>query len=192
MAEVVAQVYGLSLFEVAQEAGQVKDMLDELTQVTDLMEQYPGFQNLLGSPVLSKEERVRLVEEDFNGQVSPYLFNFLKLLAENGRMPHLADITAEYRSLYYEMENIQEVTAVTAVAMPESLQEKLAQRLEKSMGKKILLRNQVEPSVVGGVALKIGNRQMDGTVRTRLEAIGRQIAAAQLPSFEASDSKGDL
>ena len=115
MAEVVAQVYGLSLFEVAQEVGQVKDVLDELTQVCDVMDQFPGFQNLLGSPVLSKEERVKLVEEDFKGQVSPYLLNFLKLLAEGGRMSHLGEIAAEYRALYYEQENIQEVTAVTAV-----------------------------------------------------------------------------
>ena len=188
MAEVVAQVYGLSLFEVAQEAGQVKDILDELTQVCGVMDQFPGFQNLLGSPVLSKEERVKLVEEDFRGQVSPYLLNFLKLLAESGRMSHLGEIAAEYRSLYYEQENIQEVTAVTAVAMPKELQEKLAKKLEKSSGKKILLHNQVDPSVMGGVALKVGNRQMDGTVKARLEAIGRQIAAAPLPSLE-SESK---
>jgi F-type H+-transporting ATPase subunit delta len=184
MAEVVAQVYGLSLFEVAQEASQVKEILDELSQVCELMDQFPGFQNLLGSPVLSKEERVKLVEEDFHGQINPYLLNFLKLLAESGRMSHLKEIADEYRSLYYEQENIQEVTAVTAVAMPKELQEKLAQKLEKSSGKKILLRNQVDPSVMGGVALKVGNRQMDGTVKARLEAVGRQIAAAPLPSQE--------
>ena len=188
MAEVVAQVYGLSLFEVAQEANQVKEILDELSQVCELMDQFPGFQNLLGSPVLSKEERVKLVEEDFHGQINPYLLNFFKLLAESGRMSHLKEIADEYRSLYYEQENIQEVTAITAVAMPKELQEKLAQKLEKSSGKKILLRNQVDPSVMGGVALKVGNRQMDGTVKARLEAVGRQIAAAPLPSLE-SDSK---
>jgi len=189
MAEVVAQVYGLSLFEVAQEANLVKDILDELSQVCGLMDQFPGFQNLLGSPVLSKEERVRLVDEDFRGQVNPYLLNFLKLLAESGRMSHLKEIAAEYRSLYYEQENIQEVTAVTAVAMPKELQDRLAQKLEKSLGKKILLRNQIDPSVMGGVALKVGNRQMDGTVKARLEAVGRQIAAAPLPRLSDSQEE---
>ena len=133
MAEVVAQVYGLSLFEVAQEASQVKEILDELSQVCELMDQFPGFQNLLGSPVLSKEERVKLVEEDFHGQINPYLLNFLKLLAESGRMSHLKEIADEYRSLYYEQENIQEVTAVTAVAMPKELQEKLAAQPGRSV-----------------------------------------------------------
>ena len=65
--------------------------------------------------------------------------------------------------------------AVTAVAMTEELQRRLCDKLEFSLGKKILLENQIDPSILGGVVLKIGNRQMDDSIKNRLEAVRRQI-----------------
>lgn len=175
MANVVAQTYALSLFEVAQEEKKEKLLLSQLEDVCALAQEYPQLLQLLSSPMVSKEERVKLIDEDFSGRIDLYLLNFLKVLAEGGRITHLPEIEKEYRELYYLQENIQEVIALTAVPMSPEMQEKLAAKLEKSTGKKILLKNQIDKSLIGGVVLKIGNRQMEDSVKSRLEAVRRQI-----------------
>lgn len=175
MANVVAQTYALSLFEVAQEEKKEELLLSQLEDVCALAQEYPQLLQLLSSPMVSKKERVKLIDEDFSGRIDLYLLNFLKVLAEGGRITHLPEIEKEYRELYYLQENIQEVIALTAVPMSQEMQEKLAAKLEKSTGKKILLKNQIDKSLIGGVVLKIGNRQMEDSVKSRLEAVRRQI-----------------
>ena len=85
------------------------------------------------------------------------------------------EIEKEYRELYYLRENIEEAVAITAVPMSSEQKEKLTAKLEKTTGKKILLKNQIDKSLIGGVVLKIGNRQMDDSVKSRLEGVRRQI-----------------
>ena len=175
MANVIAQTYALSLFEVAEEEKKEELLLSQLEEICALAQEHPQFLQLLSSPMVSKEERAKLVDEAFEGQVDLYLLNFLKILAEGGRIQNLPEIEKEYRELYYLRENIEEVVATTAVPMSEEMQKKLTEKLEKSTGKKILLKNQIDKSLIGGVVLKIGNRQMDDSVKSRLEGIRRQI-----------------
>lgn len=175
MANKIAQTYALSLFEVAQEEKREELLLSQLADVCALAREYPQLLQLLGSPMVSKEERAELIDEDFAGRIDQYLLNFLKILAEGGRISHLHEIEKAFRELYYQRENIQEAIAVTAVPMSTEMQQKLTAKLEKSTGKRILLKNQVDESVTGGVVLKIGNRQMDDSIKARLEAVRRQI-----------------
>ena len=175
MANVIAQTDALSLFEVAEEAKKEELLLSQLEDLCELMQENPQFLQLLSSPMVSKEERAKLIDEAFEGRIDLYLLNFLKILSEGGRAQHLSQIEKEYRELYYLRENIEEVVATTAVPMTQEQKEKLTAKLEKSTGKKILLKNQIDPSLIGGVVLKIGNRQMDDSVRSRLEGIRRQI-----------------
>lgn len=175
MANVIAQTYALSLFEVAEEEKKEELLLSQLEEVCALAQENPQFLQLLSSPMVSKAERASLVDEAFNGQVDLYLLNFLKILAEGGRIRNLPEIEKEYRELYYLRENIEEAVAITAVPMSSEQKEKLTAKLEKTTGKKILLKNQIDKSLIGGVVLKIGNRQMDDSVKSRLEGIRRQI-----------------
>ena len=175
MANVIVQTYAVSLFEVAQEEKKEELLLAQLGEVCALMREYPEFLRLLSSPVITKEEREQLLEQDFSGQVDLYLLNFLKILAQADRISCLEEIEKAFRALYYQQRNIQPVIAVTAVAMTEELQRRFCDKLEFSLGKKILLENQIDPSILGGVVLKIGNRQMDDSIKNRLEAVRRQI-----------------
>lgn len=175
MANVIAQTYALSLFEVAEETKKEELLLTELEEVCALMQEHPQFLELLSSPMVSKAERASLVDEVFEGKIDLYLLNFLKVLSEGGRVQHLSHIEKEYRELYYLRENIQEAVATTAVPMNEEQKAKLIAKLEKSTGKKILLKNEIDTSLIGGVVLKIGNRQMDDSVKSRLEGVRRQI-----------------
>ena len=178
MANVIAQTYALSLFEVAEEVKKEELLLSQLADICALAQENPQFLQLLSSPMVSKAERASLLDEAFGGQIDLYLLNFLKLLADGGRVQHLPEIEKEFRELYYIREDIQEVVATTAVPMSQELQDKLIAKLEKSTGKKILLKNQIDKSLIGGVVLKIGNRQMDDSVKSRLEGIRRQIAGS--------------
>lgn len=175
MANIVAQTYALSLFEIAKERNKEELLLSQLEEICALAEEYPQFLRLLCSPMLSREERIKRIDEAFEGQVDLYLLNFLKILVKSGRVSYLSGIEKEYRRLYCLRENIQEVVVLTVVPMSKEMQCKLVSKLENYTGKKILLKNRIDKSLIGGVVLKIGSRQIEDSVKSRLEAVRRRI-----------------
>lgn len=167
----IGKLYGDALYELAEEESLSKALLDEMTALDTAFSAEPDFIKLLCTPSLKKEDRVAIVEESFGGKVEPILLNFLKVLTEKGLMREFSHCTAEYRARYNEAHNIEEVTAITAVPLSDALKQKLSEKLQSVTGKSILLRNRVEADVMGGIRLEMAGRQIDGTVRSRLEGI---------------------
>lgn len=177
MAELVSKTYATALFDVAQEAGKEQEYFQELQDLDGIFSAHKDLMTVLKSPVFSKEEKKRMLTEIFAGKVSEYMMNFLKVLVDKDRIGLFDHITQTYKKLLHQKNNIEEVTAITAVAMTAQMQDALAQKLKQSMGKEILLHNKVDESILGGVLLKIGNEQIDGSVKNRLETIKRELSS---------------
>ncbi len=169
------QVYGGSLYELAKEENLSGEILDELRQVSEILDQNPDYGRFLSTLSISKEERCGALDEAFGGKIQPYLLNFMKILCENGTMALLKGCAAEYRARYNADNGIVEVRAVTAVPMNDTLRGKLLRKLEQSLQKKVELTCTVDPACVGGVLLELPGRQLDGTVRHRLEDINKLL-----------------
>ena len=138
------------------------------------------FLRLLSTPNLSKEERCRILDDSFRGNVHPYLLNFLKILTEKGYMRYFADCCKEYRAAFNRDHGILEVCAVTAIALSADQTERLTQKLAKVTGKTIDLHNRIDPACLGGVRLEMEGEQLDGTVQNRLDNIRRQLTETVL------------
>ena len=169
------QVYGGSLYELAKEENLSGEILGELRQVSEILDQNPDYGRFLSTLSISKEERCGALDEAFGGKIQPYLLNFMKILCENGTMSLLKGCAAEYRARYNADNGIVEVRAVTAIAMNDALRGKLLRKLEQSLQKKVELTCAVDPACVGGVLLELPGRQLDGTVRHRLEDISKLL-----------------
>ena len=144
---------------------------EELKVLDESFSQEPGFLRLLNSPNLPKAERCQILDDSFRGKIDPYLLNFMKILTEKGYIRHFSDCRKGY-TLHYNQDNgILVVTAVTAVALRPEQTDKLTQKLTRITGKKIALRNRIDPAVLGGMRLDYDGKRLDDTVSHRLDSI---------------------
>jgi len=177
MAELVQQRYAKALFEVAIELKREDDFLMQLNGLDRVLKENPGLLKILKAPMVSKDEKKTLIDEIFANKISNESINFLKVLVDKKRFESFHQIVATYKELLNESRNIKEVTAVTAVALSEDMRTILSERLKKITGSNIVLHTVVDESLIGGVLLKIGNKQVDGTVKSRLEGLKDEISA---------------
>ena len=167
----VATTYGQAMYDLARDEGLAKDLLGELTALNESLGREPGFVQLLSTPNIPKEEHVRILDDSFRGKLHPYVLNFLKLLTEKGYMRHFSGCCQVYRQQYNRDNGIVPVTAYTAIPLSSELRRKLTAKLSTVTGKTIELDCRIDPETLGGVRLDFDGKQVDGTVRRRLEDI---------------------
>lgn len=168
----VADMYAQALYDLGKEENLEGTILDELDVLQKAFEQDPAFIQLLSTPSLSKQERCDVLDESFRGKIQPYVLNFLKILTEKGYMRYFLDCCRAYREQYNAEHGILPVRAVTAVALTQDQSKRLSDKLSRITGKTIQLTNRVDPSCLGGVRLDYDGKRVDGTVQSRLDAIG--------------------
>ena len=166
-----ANQYGHALYELAKDEGIVEQVLGELKVLDKAFTAEPKFVALLNAPSVPKAERCQILDDSFRGKVHPYFLNFLKILTEKGYMRHFSGCCSVYRSCYNEDNGIVPVVAVTAVPLKAELQQKLEKKLSSVTGKTIELQCRVDGACLGGVRLDFDGKQVDGTVRRRLEDV---------------------
>jgi F-type H+-transporting ATPase subunit delta len=174
----VEHVWAESLFELAVEANSLDEMNTQFRDVTDILEKSPEYCELLSSPTLSKDEKTAAVKKVWGGRVLPTLENFLCLLAIKGRIRYLDKIADEWKIRYLRAKGIAEAEVISAVALTEAQKTALTEKLSKKYGKKIILKETVNPAVIGGISVRVGDELTDGTIKTKFENLQNQIKAA--------------
>ena len=167
----VATTYGQAMYDLARDEGKSRQILAELSVLDQSLSAEPEFIQLLGSPNIPKEERVQILDSSFRGKIDPYVLNFLKVLTEKGYIRHFSGCCQFYRQCYNKDNGIMPVVAYTAVALSDELRRKLTAKLSTVTGKTIELDCRIDPETLGGVRLDFDGKQVDGTVRRRLEDI---------------------
>lgn len=167
----IGSVYAEALYGLAREEGLSEIILKEMQTLQEAFAANADFLRLLSAPNIGKEERVRILDDSFSGRVQPYVLNFLKILTEKGYARRFSDCCDAYRELYNNDNGILPVKAVTTVEMNAAQREKLAAKLERITGKRIELKNVVDPACMGGVRLDYDGKRVDDTVKSRLDAV---------------------
>ena len=167
----IATTYGQAMYDLAREEGLAKELLGQLTALNECLSGEPGFTQLLSSPNIPKEERVQILDNSFRGKIDPYVLNFLKVLTEKGYVRHFSGCCQFYKQQYNKDNGIVPVVAYTAVPLSDELRRKLTAKLSTVTGKTIELDCRIDPETLGGVRLDFDGKQVDGTVRRRLEDI---------------------
>lgn len=167
----VGKIYGEALYALACEENLSEVILAQLDVLSVCIDREPDFLQLLGAPNLPKAERCRILDDCFRCKVEPYVMNFLKILTEKGHIRHFFSCAQRYQALYNRDNGILPVTAVTAVSMTETQTAKLRLKLQNITGKRIALRNKLDPNVLGGICLDYDGKRVDGTVSHQLDAV---------------------
>jgi F-type H+-transporting ATPase subunit delta len=175
--EEIAEVYSRALFEAAKENDVLDRVHDELGEFADALDSERSLQVFLFSPYFSSEEKKmgigRIVDD-----ADPRLFNFLELLAERHRMPALFRIRREFDSMWAEENKLLPVTVTSAVELDEGIVEEIGRAIEEQTGRRVELSSNVDPDVLGGLQVRVGNLVLDATIRNRLEQLRKQVARA--------------
>lgn len=170
----VRNEYGRALFLLAKEEGAIEKIKCDTQTAADVLKNNPRYITLLDTPALSKEERLALADEAF-GALHPTLKNLIKILTEKRLVYSFGDVCSTYLDMYNEEMGIEEVEAITAIPMSDAQKENMRAKLEAHTGKKIIITNTVDPTILGGVKIRYSGRQVDGSVKARLDAFADSI-----------------
>jgi len=175
--EEIAAVYARSLFEVAKEQDKLDDVREQLGAFADALNETRELQVFFFSPYFSTQEKEDGLERAVT-DVDPVVMNFLKLLIEKHRTPVIFRIRAEYDQLWEEVNKLLPVEITSAVDLPEATVKQLGDRISEQTGRKVDLSSHVEPDILGGIVVQVGNSVLDASIRNRLEQLRRRVARA--------------
>jgi len=175
--EEIASVYARSLFEVAQEQGKLDDVRDQLGEFADALDSDQQMQVFFFSPYFSTPEKVEGLDKVVTG-AEPILQNFLKLLIEKSRMPAVFRVRRTFDELWQRENKLLPVEVTSAIELDQSTVKQIGDRIGEQTGQKIELSSKVEPDILGGIVVRVGNSIIDASIRARLEQLRKQVAKA--------------
>ena len=175
--EEIAEVYARALFEVATEKNKLDVVREELGQFTDSLADSRELQTFFFSPYFSTEEKKDGLHQAVTG-ADPEIQNFLELLLEKHRMPVVFRIRQDYDQLWEEAHKLLPVEITSAVELDPSVAERIGDEIGRQTGRTVELTSTVDPDVIGGIVLRVGNSILDASIRTRLENLRKQVAKA--------------
>ena len=175
--EEIAQVYARALFEVASEQDALDRVHDELGAFADTLSQNRDMMQFFFSPYFSASEQKEGLKRAVTG-ASPAFTNFLQALIERHRMPAIFRIRTEYTVLWDDARRLLPVQITSAIALGEDEVKRLGDRIGKSVDRKVQVTADVDPDILGGVVLRVGNVVLDASIKNRLEQLRKQVAQA--------------
>src|SRR3954447_6776854 len=173
--EEIATVYGRSLFEVAQERDVLDDVREQIGQFADALQDDRDLQIFFFSPYFSTEEKKDGLRKAVDG-ADEAVENFLELLVEKHRMPAIFRIRRELDRLWEDANQLLPVTITSAIELDSSTVDGIAKAIGDQTGRRVELTTSVDPDVLGGIVLRVGNSILDASIRNRLEQLRRQVA----------------
>ena len=175
--EEIAQVYARALFEVAKERDILDQIHDELTQFADALSENRQLAVFFFSPYFSTEEKKEGLKKAVTG-ADPAFMNFLEALIERHRMPAIFRIRDRYQDMWEDERNLLPVELTSAVPLDKSTVGSIGTRIGEQTKRTVELSSRVDPDILGGIVLRVGNVVLDASIRNRLEQLRKQVARA--------------
>lgn len=176
--------YGAALYSLAAESGIEKEMLAELHEICIAISENPDYMKVLGMPLIPFKEKEKLIDKAFSG-AHEYVLSFLKILVKEHLQETVKKAADEFEEEYLKANGVIRAEAVSAVPLFENELEKINAELEKITGKSVKTENRVDKSLLGGLILRFDGRQIDASLKTRLDGLLKEIKNRGLESLNA-------
>lgn len=175
--KVIAERYAEALFDLAKESRQEARFGAVLDDIQALSKSHPDFLKILQHPVIKSQDKQTMLDQLFDGKIPKEVLNFLHLLVDKKRENYLLEIIAQYNHLLNLHNQTVLAEVVTATAMAPKTQSLLQKQLEGYLDQQVVMQCETDPSLLGGVTIKIGDRLIDGSVRTRLSELAQTLVS---------------
>lgn len=175
--EEIAQVYARALFEVAKEQGRLDVVREQLGQFADALDGNRDLAVFFFSPYFSTEEKKDGLHRTLEG-ADPAIVNFLETLLERHRMPVIFRIRAAFQRLWDAENKLLPVEVTSAVGLDEATVRSIGERIGEQTGQRVELTSKVDPEILGGIVLRVGNSILDASIKHRLDQLRKHVAQA--------------
>ena len=169
----IARVYSRSMLQLAEERGEADSLLEELRGLVEYLDRNPKFETFLESPLVDDKDRAALLERAFRGKASDLLVDSLQVVNRKGRLGLLRAIAESYRSEHLVLRGMVEAHVRTVVPLTEPLRERIRAAVARHTGKTPVLIEEIDPSLIAGIVVQIGDEKIDQSLSRRL----RELAA---------------
>jgi len=179
MAGSVEKTYGDALFELILEEkpASLSETKEELKTVSSIISDVPELIKLSKTPTVGNEEKLGIIEAAFAGKLSEYVYNFIRVLTDAGRLDDLNRISKYFGQRCNDYLGIAEITVVTCEPLTASARAALSEKMSRVLGKKVVMNEELDRSIIGGIVVKNGNTTLDGSVRAKLRALKTDIGS---------------
>ncbi len=175
--EEIARVYAAALFGAAKDRNKLDVIRDQLGQFVDALQEHGDLELFLFSPYFSSAEKIDGLEKAV-ADAEPELLNFLQLLLEKGRMPVIYRIHRQFETLWNKENKRLGVTVTSAIELDPEVTERIGREIEEQTGNTVELTSNVDPDILGGLVVQVGNMVLDTSIRHRLEKLRKSVASA--------------
>lgn len=180
-------VYAKALLGAADKAGTTEAVLSELDSlIMDVLDSLPKLEATLSSPRVSNENKIGILDKAFGKKMTKELLNFLKVVVGHGRFDCLRAIRRATRRIYNEMRGRVEVEVRTAEVVDSELLSTITTRLRAALGRDIDLTTRVDPELIGGMLVRVGDTVYDGSVINQLSRL--RVATLEKTSREIREA----
>ena len=170
-----ARRYAQAVFEIAVESDELERWLDDLTLLADSITN-EEFRQTLSAPRVTMAQKERVIREGLGSSVGPLALNLMCLLASRGQVQVLPGIADRYQEMLDAHQGVERAEVVSAVSLTDGQRDQVTRMLNDLSGKDVRLTTRVDPEILGGLVIRVGDRVMDGSARTRLQNMRRELA----------------
>ena len=173
--EEIAQVYARALFEAAEDAGKLDEVREQVGAFAGALDETRELSVFFFSPYFSTEEKKEGLGKVLDG-ADDIVRNFLELLIEKHRVPAIHRIRREYDALWQEANKLLPVEVTSAIELDEDTVKQIGDQIGERTGRKVQLESKVDPNILGGIVVRVGDRILDASIANRLESLRKQVA----------------
>ena len=174
----VIRGYAQALFQIAQAEGALEQVEDELFRFARILENETRLREAITDPALPPERRGEMIQELLQNKATPVTINIISFIVQQGRARELPKIFDSLVALAAEERRKAIAEVRSAVPLDEQQRDRVKQAIESATGKQVELKVLVDPTVIGGLLVRVGDQVFDGTVRRRLQMAKEQIGRA--------------
>jgi F-type H+-transporting ATPase subunit delta len=167
--EHLGMVYAQALLGASEKAGVTEQVMGELDSlVVDVLDKLPNLRHVLTAPKVEVQQKERLIDRALGNKASKVLVNALKVMARHSRLDVIGDVRTAFRKLYNELRNRVEVDVRSAAPLDSQALEQIRQRLRAMLNRDVDVKVKVDPELLGGIVVRVGDTLLDGSLKTKL------------------------
>lgn len=167
--------YAKAILSIALEQQKEVEVYDDLMLVANTIDDSIELRLLLKNPILKSEIKKAALNEIFSNKISQLSYKLIDLLIQNKRLPILSEVTKQYRIIYDELKGIEVAKVTTAIPLTEELNQQVLRKVIEITGKQATIESIINPDIIGGFILRIGDIQYDASVANKLQVLKRQF-----------------
>lgn len=176
MIDETAAVYAKAMFDVSEEMGRTNEVLKQFSEIVETIEKNRELSGVMYTPFIKDVDKKEIIEKIFSETSDRYLLNFIKLLIDKKKTRALRDIYNRFAKMVDEKNIIEKGIVISAVKLTDEEVRNLEEKLSKKFSRKVELENKVDESIIGGIFVKVGNREIDGTVKGRMKGLKKELS----------------